>query len=547
MEHRLSCCAPFDRAIFLRAVGDTAVANEAGKARVTAVLCLTMLILAVTCLTAVYGALGTASRPQAAASTPAFTTFDAPGAGTGMLQGTGAIGINTSGEVVGTYTSSSNIAHGFVRSPAGAFATFDAPDAGASLTQGTFAIGINDGGDVTGMYADASSVYHGFVRKTGTITEFDVPAAPATTRHRGTIPMSINTGGDIAGFWVDTSAVRHGFVRLAGNGTPSFATFDVASAGATSTQGTVALSINATGEITGFYIDANRVFHGFLRAANGAITAPIDAPGASTSPTKKGFTFSGTLPVGISAAGVIAGMYTDANGVHHGFIRAANGTITAPIDAPGAGTTGVFSGTLVSGINAGGDITGVYEDANRVNHGFLRVASGGFVAPLDAPGASNSIIGMFPGGTVALGINDSGIITGGFFDSGGVGHGFVVAPAVHTPPKVSGCTATPGILWPPDGKPDAVTVSGTVTLGTQPIPADGATFAVVDEYGLDQPSGVFTIGTGGNFSFVVQLIARRDGDDFDGRTYTINITVTDTLGSSASCSSVVTVPHDQGN
>jgi len=36
----------------------------------------------------------------------------------------------------------------------------------------------------------------------------------------------------------------------------------------------------------------------------------------------------GTAVIGIDTAGDVAGTYIDANGAHHGFIRAANGTIT---------------------------------------------------------------------------------------------------------------------------------------------------------------------------------------------------------------------------
>ena len=42
-------------------------------------------------------------------------------------------------------------------------------------------------------------------------------------------------------------------------------TFDVPGAGAGAGQGTVALFNNPADAITGYYIDANNVFHGFLR------------------------------------------------------------------------------------------------------------------------------------------------------------------------------------------------------------------------------------------------------------------------------------------
>src|SRR5216684_665797 len=43
-------------------------------------------------------------------------------------------------------------------------------------------------------------------------------------------------------------------------------------AGAGSGQGTVSQAINAAGAITGYYVDGNGVYHGFLRAA--CVTPP---------------------------------------------------------------------------------------------------------------------------------------------------------------------------------------------------------------------------------------------------------------------------------
>lgn len=116
----------------------------------------------------------------------------------------------------------------------------------------------------------------------------------------------------------------------------------------------------------------------------------------------------------------------------------------------------------------------------------------------------------------------------------------------QTPPSVS-CTATPNSLWPPNGKPVLVTVSGIITPGTQVIPSGGTAYAVLDEYGQVQPSGSFALGAGGQYSFGVPLIAARNGDDKDGRTYTINIVAADQIGNVGTCSAVVTVPHDQGH
>jgi hypothetical protein len=115
----------------------------------------------------------------------------------------------------------------------------------------------------------------------------------------------------------------------------------------------------------------------------------------------------------------------------------------------------------------------------------------------------------------------------------------------QTPPSVS-CTATPSTLWPPNGKSVPVTVSGSITPGTSSLVSGGAAYLVIDEYGQDQPSGQINLNSDGSYSFQVGLIAARNGNDQDGRTYTIIVNGQDTLGNTGSCSAIVTVPHDKG-
>jgi hypothetical protein len=115
--------------------------------------------------------------------------------------------------------------------------------------------------------------------------------------------------------------------------------------------------------------------------------------------------------------------------------------------------------------------------------------------------------------------------------------------ATQTPPTTT-CTATPNTVWPPNGKTVLVSVSGKITAGTSALTAN--TYNVIDSYGQVQPSGTITLGAGGSYSFAVPLIAARNGDDLDGRTYTINVTGGDTIGNVGSCFAIVTVPHDQG-
>jgi len=142
------------------------------------------------------------------------------------------------------------------------------------------------------------AVWFGFVRAAdGTITSFDGPGASDT------FVTGINAVGAITGYYqspqgVGGTPVFYSFVRAA-DGT--LTTFEAPGAGTRPRQGTQAMSINATGGVTGNLSGgASGTVHGFVRAANGAITA-FDAPGAGTAPGL------GTYACSISTVGTIVG------------------------------------------------------------------------------------------------------------------------------------------------------------------------------------------------------------------------------------------------
>lgn len=89
------------------------------------------------------------------------------------------------------------------------------------------------------------------------------------------------------------------------------------------------------------------------------------------------------------------------------------------IDVPGA------SGTLATGINAAGQIVGIYYDTAGNSHGFL-LKRGGF-STVDVPGSLVGVSGMLQ--TEANGINSAGDIVGDYFAPPGA-------------PGASACTAT---------------------------------------------------------------------------------------------------------
>jgi hypothetical protein len=93
-----------------------------------------------------------------------FTTFDAPGAGTGSYEGTGCssdcpTSLNDLGAVMGTYIDSNFVYHGYLRTPDGRIVTVD-----PSGSVFTWSSGINDLETITGYYIDTNNVYRGFLR-----------------------------------------------------------------------------------------------------------------------------------------------------------------------------------------------------------------------------------------------------------------------------------------------------------------------------------------------------------------------------------------------
>jgi uncharacterized repeat protein (TIGR01451 family) len=106
----------------------------------------------------------------------------------------------------------------------------------------------------------------------------------------------------------------------------------------------------------------------------------------------------------------------------------------------------------------------------------------------------------------------------------------------RTAPVVS-VTADPNTLWPPNKKMVDVTISGSATDNTSGI--GSTTFTVIDEYATISP-------TLSGFNTTIQLQAWREGNDKDGRVYTILVTAKDMANNEATSSTKVICPHDQG-
>jgi hypothetical protein len=249
--------------------------------------------------------------------------------------------------------------------------------------------------------------------------------------------------------------------------------FVVPPPGLTPAKQTVPTSLNEHDEIVGYYtFGSGDIPHGFVRAADGTITS-FDPPGV---PASGGATYA----FSINATGAIAGYYL--GGVfpftNHGFVRDPGGNFTT-FDPPGS------ISTIVLSINAGGAITGYYTDLNLLVHGFVRDPVGNFTT-FDPPGSTS---------TKAVGINANGTIIGSYQVADMSVHGFIRQSGGTImsvdPPGSTGTMVT--------GINNAEEITGYYTV------ASGGTFGFLGQSGVPTlvsftvPGGLGTFPTSINF------------------------------------------------
>lgn len=135
--------------------------------------------------------------------------FDAPSS-----VRTTSVVIDNHSNIAGSYRlTATGASRGFLRDKDGAFTTFDAPGAGTSANQGTFLRSLTKKSAMSGLMVDAANVAHGYIRaKNGAFTSFDEPNA-AQTAGAGTTDTYLNNSGEAGGDYIDASGVSHGYIR----------------------------------------------------------------------------------------------------------------------------------------------------------------------------------------------------------------------------------------------------------------------------------------------------------------------------------------------
>jgi probable HAF family extracellular repeat protein len=228
---------------------------------------------------------------------------------------TEASGINDLGQVVGTYTDTSGVAHGF-RYKAGVYTTLDFPGMAHN-----YALGINDAGRVVGSFSAVMprGPYHASLLADGVWTEYDFPGNETDGR-------AINAAGDIAGIYnAGYGTPDHGFLKVG----DSYISIDYPGAALTYVFG-----LNDSGVVSGTYRDAMGVLKGFVYAA-GTYT-PVAYPTA-TETYIGGINNANALVGWKSEGGKVGGFVMTAGRfrpVLVTFANAANGVIVGTYTAP---------------------------------------------------------------------------------------------------------------------------------------------------------------------------------------------------------------------
>ncbi|MDQ4122168.1 MAG: family 10 glycosylhydrolase [Acidobacteriota bacterium] len=112
-----------------------------------------------------------------------------------------------------------------------------------------------------------------------------------------------------------------------------------------------------------------------------------------------------------------------------------------------------------------------------------------------------------------------------------------------TAPKIS-ITAKPDRIFPPNGKMIDVQISGSGSDAVSGLAQ--VSYVVTDEYGtpLSIPARSLT-GNSASWTETLQVEARREGEDRDGRRYLVTATITDVSGQTATATKEIVVLHDQ--
>ena len=304
--------------------------------------------------------------------------------------------INQDGSFVGHYESPDGRVHGFIARPAAP--DDDEPVATPTTFNYTFESIDVPGVDFLALTASSDfEDYAGYTRspdgKTvaftlidGVYTTYDFPGSQETRFY------ALGNNGNAAGYYVDSDGLHRGVVLENGE----LRQYDFPDSVQTEIYGIS----DATGALTGNYIDASGVRRGFSGETI------VEAPGAPE-----------TYADFVNASGRMVGSYIDADGIYHPYARTRGGRFLS-FDLPQAAQFEYF---FLHGINDAGILVGRSKrvgDVPRTSVGSLQHG----LEQVKFPGSIS---------TEGWNINQDGSIVGHYDSPDGRRHGFIARPTTE--------------------------------------------------------------------------------------------------------------------
>ena len=322
----------------------------------------------------------------------------------------------------------------------GVFTTYDFPD-----SQNTYFFALGNNGNAAGHYQDSDGLFHGVVLENGELRQYDFPGAVETELWG----ISDSTGA-LTGNFIDASGIRRGFS----------ADEIIEFPGATETY---ADFVNASGGMVGSFVDADGLYHPYIRTPTGRFV-PLKLPRAAileyffvhgindenvvVARTKRVGDVPGTLvgtfqdglqelkfPGSVSTEGYninqdgsVVGNYKSAEGRTHGFIARPIMDTDAPVDDPPIATPTDFNYTFESIGVPGVDFLAVTASSDFESYaGYTKSGDGekdvgftlidGVFTTYDFPGSQK---------THFYALGNDGTAAGHYEDSDGLYHGVIL-------------------------------------------------------------------------------------------------------------------------
>ena len=223
----------------------------------------------------------------------------------------------------------------------GVFMTYDFPG-----SQNTYFYALGNDGRAAGHYQDGDGLYHGVIMENGELRQYDFPGSVQTEIYG----ISDATGA-LTGNFTDDSGIRRGFTR------DEIIEFPEATE-------TYADFVNSSGGMVGSYVDAEGLFHPYVRTPEGRFI-PLKLPRAAT--------LEYFFVHGINDAGAIVARGKQVDSVPGTLVGTFRGGLS-PFSVPGSVSTEGYN------INQDGSIVGHYTSADGRIHAFIARPA----APVDA-------------------------------------------------------------------------------------------------------------------------------------------------------------------